>query len=54
MEISNFLYVNKFCSLNLGMNLGLTIGKYFIKIVFDMIIEIGIFETSNVSNFSNF
>ena len=29
---------------NIGTNLGLTAGKYFIKIIFDIKIEIGILE----------
>ena len=34
--------------------MGLTGGKYFIKIVFDIKIEIGIFEISNVPNLNKF
>ena len=34
--------------------MGLTIGKYFIKIIFDIKIEIGIFEVSNVPIFNKF
>ena len=37
---------------NLGTNLGLTGGKYLIKIIFHIKIEIGIFEISNVLNFN--
>ena len=33
-------------------NLGLTGGKYLIKIIFDIKIEIGIFKISNVPNFN--
>ena len=33
---------------------GLTGGKYFIKTIFDITIEIGIFERSNVPNFHKF
>ena len=33
---------------------GLTGGKYFIKTIFDITIEIGIFERSNVPNFNKF
>ena len=40
--------------LNNGTSLGLAGGKYFVKIVFDIKIKIGIFEISNVLNFSNF
>ena len=35
-------------------NLGLRGGKYLIKIIFDIKIEIGIFEISNVTNFNEF
>ena len=34
--------------------LGITGGKYFIKIVFDIKIKIGIFETSNVLNLNKY
>ena len=37
-----------------GTNLGLTGDKYLIKIIFDIKIEIGIFEIPNVPNFNNF
>ena len=36
----------------LGVNLSLAAGKYFIKIIFDNKIEIGVFEISNLQNFS--
>ena len=36
---------------NFGAYLGLAGGKYYIKNIFDIKIEIGILETSNVSNF---
>ena len=36
---------------NIGTNLGLAGGKYFIKIIFDVKIKIGI---SNVPNFNKF
>ena len=39
---------------NFGANLGLTGAKYFIKIIFDIKIEIGIFEISNEPNFNKF
>ena len=39
---------------NYGTNLGLAGGKYFMKIIFDTKIEIGIFEISFVSNFKKF
>ena len=39
---------------NFGTTLGLTGDKYFIKIIFDIKIKIGIFEISNVPNFNNF
>ena len=39
---------------NFGTNLGLTGGKDLIKIIFDIKIEIGIFEISNVQNFNKF
>ena len=35
---------------NFGTNLGLTGSKYFVKIIFDIKIEISIFEISNVPN----
>ena len=34
----------------LGANLPVTVGKYSIKIIFDIKIEIDIFKTSNVPN----
>ena len=37
-----------------GTNFGITCGKYFIKIIFDIKIEIGIFKISNVPNFNKF
>ena len=37
-----------------GSNLGLTVGKYFMKIIFDIKIEVSIFEISNVPNFNKF
>ena len=37
---------------NFETNLGLTGGKHLIKIIFDIKIEIGIFEISNVQNFN--
>ena len=40
--------------INLAVNLPLAAGKYFIKIMFDIEIEIGIFEILNVSNFNKF
>ena len=39
---------------NLAVNLPLAAGKYFIKIMFDIEIKIGIFEILNVSNFNKF
>ena len=39
---------------NFGTNLGLKGRKCLIKIVFDIKVEIGILEISNVSNFSKF
>ena len=36
-----------------GTNLDLTGGKYFIKIIFDIKIEIGIFEISIRPSFNN-
>ena len=39
---------------NFGTNLGRAGGNYLIKIVFDIKIEIGIFEISHVSNFNKF
>ena len=39
---------------NFGTNLGLTDGKCFIKIIFGIKIETGIFEKSNVPNFNKF
>ena len=35
-------------------NLGLTGGKYLIKIIFNIKIEIGIFKITNVPNFNKF
>ena len=35
----------------LGTNLGQRSGKYLMKLIFDIKIEIGIFEISNVPNF---
>ena len=49
MKIFDLLTLNN--KLKFGSNLGLTIGKYFIKIIFDIKTEIGIFEISNVPNF---
>ena len=37
-----------------GTNLDLTGGKYMMKIIFDIKIEVGIFDISNVSNFKTF
>ena len=37
-----------------GTNLGLTGGKYMMKIIFDIKIGVGIFDMSNVSNFKTF
>ena len=34
--------------------MSVTVGKYLIKIIFDITIEIAIFEISNVPNFSEF
>ena len=40
---------------NLGIaNLGITGGKYLIKMIFDISFEIGTFEMSHVPNFNNF
>ena len=39
---------------NLGNNLGLAGSPYLTKIIFDIKIENGIFETSNVTNFNKF
>ena len=39
---------------NFETNIGLTCGKYLIKIIFNIKIEIGIFEISNVPNFNKF
>ena len=36
---------------NFGTNFGLTESKYFIKIIFDIKIEVGIFEISKIPNF---
>ena len=48
--MSNF---SKFCPLLIsGTNLDLIGGKYFIKIVFDIEIEIAVLEISNMSNFN--
>ena len=41
-------------SLHSGTNLGLTGGKYLIKIVFGIKIENSILEISNVPNFNKF
>ena len=38
----------------LETNLGLTVGKYLIKIIFGIQIEVDIFEVSNVPNFNKF
>ena len=38
----------------LGVNLPVTVSKYFIKIIFDIKVEIVIFEISNVPNFNKF
>ena len=39
---------------NFGINLGLTGGKYFIKLIFDIKTEFGIFEILDVANFNKF
>ena len=39
---------------NFGTNLGLIGGKYLMKTIFDIKIEIGIFEISNALNFNKF
>ena len=39
---------------NFGTKLGLPDDKYFIKVVFDIILETGIFEILNVPNFNKF
>ena len=39
---------------NFGTSMILRAGKYLIKIIFDIKIEMGIFEISNVLNFNNF
>ena len=39
---------------NFGSNLGLTGGKYFIRTIFDIKIEMGIFEISVRPNFYKF
>ena len=39
---------------NFGTNWGLRGGEYLIKIIFDIKIEIAIFEVSNVPNFNKF
>ena len=39
---------------NFGTNLGLTGGKHMTKIIFDIKIEIGKCEISNVPNFNKF
>ena len=37
---------------NVGTNLGLTAGNYLIKVIFEIKIEVGIFEIMNVPNFN--
>ena len=44
----------KFYALIFRTNLGLTGGKYFTKIIFDIKIEIGILEILDVPNFDKF
>ena len=39
---------------NFGAKLGLTGDKYFIKIIFDIKIEIGMLEILDVANFNKF
>ena len=39
---------------NFGINLGPTGGKYFIKLIFDIKTEFGIFEILDVANFNKF
>ena len=39
---------------NFGTNLGLTGGKYLAKVIFDVKIEISVFEISHVQNFKIF
>ena len=53
-EISNMPNLSKFWAFYFGTNLGLTIGKYFIKIICGIKIEIGTFEISNVTNLNKF
>ena len=43
-----------FENFNFGTNLCLTGGKYLIKIIFDIKLEIDIFDISNVPNFKKF
>ena len=40
--------------INFGINMGLTGGKYFIKIIFNIAINIEVFEIFNVPNFNKF
>ena len=54
-EISNVPNFHKFLSIfNFGTNLGLIVGKYFMKFIFDFKIKIGIFEISTKPNFNEF
>ena len=39
---------------NFGTKLGLPDDKYFIKVIFDIILETGIFEITNVPNSNKF
>ena len=51
-QIWQFQYIlNTF---NFGTNLGQIGGKYLIKIIFDIKIEVGILEISHVPNFNKF
>ena len=52
MKCAKFQWISSF--FNFGSNLGLTGGKYLMKVIFGFKIEIGIFKISNVPNFSKF
>ena len=52
-QISIFIKFQQILSIfHFGTNLGLAIGKYVMKIIFDIKIEIMIFEISKVPNFN--
>ena len=54
MEILNVSTFNKFWTLFLLDQLGPTGGKYLIKFIFDIKIEIGMFEITIRPNFNKF